>query len=106
MTNKFIPKSKMAEFKMLLADDDSYTQTKTYLAPRIELALNKFEFSDEAHKDLVNKLEQDIEIAAKRFLKNKKNWETLPYRFSTYFSWYIAQRVNPLNPKRKRAFHL
>ena len=91
---------------MLLTDDGDYTKTKKYLAPLIQQALYKFEFSPETSLDLTKKLLQDIEIAAQRFLGNRKNWDGVPYKFSVYFSWYIAQRINPLNPKRKRASRL
>ncbi|MEK7603645.1 MAG: hypothetical protein AAB461_00815 [Patescibacteria group bacterium] len=88
------------QLAVLQGDDVHFSKTKGFMDSSIIHALNLFEFSDDQYKKLHKELLDDIEIAAKRFLGNKINLE-MTYKFSTYFGWYIGERINPLKPKRK-----
>jgi hypothetical protein len=50
------------------------------------------------HQELTTALLSDIPIAARRYLQHEKNTES---KFSAYFTWYGAQRINPENLKRR-----
>lgn len=99
--NEFIPKTIKEEREIVLNDDAFFMQTKEYLKPFILSAINLFILPEETKTKIFWELVNDVPIAAQRFLKNdghKKN-----YKFSTYFGWYIAQRINKIkNLKRKK----
>ena len=93
---RFKPKTISEDWDIVLNDDVDFSKTKEYLDPLILVALNKFKskLSKEKSETLHNQLLNDIPIAAKRFIANKDK-ENREFKFSTYFSWYIAQRINP-----------
>lgn len=91
--SKFKPKSKSKDHSIVFNDDYNFSKTKEYLDPLILYALDKSGLNKEKYEILHKQLLNDIPVAAKRFIANKeKNKE---FKFSTYFGWYIAQRINP-----------
>jgi hypothetical protein len=96
-----IYKTREEELEILRSDDDEYFSTKTYLDPLIHNALGHFELDEEARGKLYAAIRGDIPLAAKRYLESKSSVEE--DRFSVYFTWYIAQRINAVNPQRKAA---
>jgi len=100
---KFTPKTAEKERKTVLNDDPLFMQTKEYLKPLIWTAINTFELSKETQTKLFWKLVNDVPIAAQRFLKGdglKKD-----YKFSTYFGWYIGQRINAIKRLKRKSGH-
>jgi hypothetical protein len=101
MSKKFIPQNIDQEQKLVLNDDEFFTQTKNYLKPLILSSIDLFDLSENAANELFWKTMNDIPIAAKRFLGRNKTKKD--YKFSTYFSWYIKERINKIKPlKRKK----
>jgi len=92
--NKFIAKTIKQERKIVSNDDPLFIQTKEYLKPLIWTAMNTFKLSKETKTKLFWELVNDVPIAAKRFLEN--NGLKKDYKFSTYFGWYIGQRINKI----------
>lgn len=91
---KFQSKAAQEEYSLISGDDDNFTQTKRYLEPLISQTINHYQLPTEVcHKLNRDLLFIDIPIAAKRFIANKEKNED--FKFSTYFTWYIAQRINP-----------
>lgn len=90
----FSAKTAEEEYDLIVGDDSNFTQTKRYLEPLISQALNRYQLSEEIRQKLIRDLIFiDIPIAVKRFLSNKEN-KNSNIKFSTYFTWYIAQRLN------------
>lgn len=92
---KFQPKTAQEEYGLISNDDDNFTQTKRYLEPLISQIINRYNLPKETYQKLNRDLIFiDIPIAIKRFLNNENNKKE-GVKFSTYFTWYIAQRINP-----------
>jgi hypothetical protein len=89
----FHPRERAEELSLLLDDDTRFTKTKQYLDNLIMDALDHFDLSTEQLIKLREELSNDIPVAAKRFLGSEKSMSAT-YKFSTYFTWYIADRVN------------
>jgi hypothetical protein len=89
----FTQKSPSEERAMLLGDDALCTQTKIYLAPLINAALARQKISTEETRRLSDEILSDVPIARERFFSNARNI-TENTKFSVYFTWYIAQRIN------------
>jgi hypothetical protein len=89
----FSPLGRAEEIDILLNDDDEFNATKLYLDSLIMDALSRFQLSDEQLTQLHRQLLDDIPIAARRFLGSEKSMSA-DYQFCTYFTWYIAERVN------------
>ena len=86
---QFVPKTAPEEFLLVTSDDSDYSQTKAYLLPLIRQALKEHGGdSIEAFEEL---LLSDVPVAARRFATNHQ--QSPGYKFSTYFSWYISQRL-------------
>ena len=81
---------------LLLHDTANFSRTQHYLEPLIDDALSKFEFTSAQQRSLRRELLADIAVAARRFLNSSKSTEA-DYKFCTYFSWYIAQRISMKN---------
>ncbi len=88
-TSQFIPKLASEEFLLVTSDDSDYSQTKEYLLPLIRQALK--EHGGDSIEALEGLLLSDVPVAARRFIAN--HHQTPGYKFSTYFSWYISQRL-------------
>jgi len=84
--------SRDEELEILEKDDKSFTRTTKYLEPWITQVLKKQNLDDGKFAKLYAELISDISVAARRFLENYTPDKT--YKFSTYFGWYIAQRIN------------
>lgn len=91
MELKFKPKTKHEEFELLLQNNE-FSELKKYLSPLILGALKKFSFKKQKLDRIYNELINDVPIAVSRYLGNKKNIES-DYKFSTYFTWYISERI-------------
>lgn len=90
------------QIRILLSDDESFSTTKEYLKPLILKSLSHFELTGAQHQSLLNQLLGDVRIAANRYLGTDRHIDA-DYKFSTYFTWYIAQRINKTqNLKRRR----
>ena len=101
MKKKFIPKTIKEDHEIISNDDPLFMQTKEYLKPLIWTAINTFELPEETQTKLFWELVNDVPIAAQRFLEH--NGLKKDYKFSTYFSWYIGQRINKIKHlKRKK----
>lgn len=93
-TDLFDAKTAEEEHDLIAGDDNNFTLTKRYLEPLISQTLNHYRLPGKARQKLIRDLIFiDIPIAAKRFLSNKEN-RVKNIKFSAYFTWYIAQRLN------------
>jgi hypothetical protein len=97
----FRPLSKKEELALLQNDSEDWRNTKLYLDKLIRTALNGFILDDHTSQRLHTELLNDVPIAVQRFLVNKAYEKN--YSFATYFTWYIAQRINVLPRLKKRA---
>lgn len=86
----FYPKSIEDEYKLVRT---RLGRLQTYLAPLIELAIRRADLNSVVKQRVQIALNQDIPKAAGRFLSRWPNGPA-PYIFSTYFTWYIAERIN------------
>jgi hypothetical protein len=94
---RFTPLSRREEIILLLSDDHDFTSTQLYLMPLIVQAVNRLTLSDRNSRQFRNALLADVSVAAQRFLRSRSDKTT--YRFATYFTWYIQERVKDLgNP--------
>ncbi len=100
MKKKFQPQNKEYEMSLLQKNDPEFEELKKYLKPYIEDALALFSMPKKIYGILYEKLMGDIPVAAKRFLENK-SMDT-DYKFSSYFGWYIGQRINNTDENVKR----
>lgn len=92
---RFQPKTTEEEYELVSNDDYNFTQTKRYLEPLISQIINRYKLPEKIYQKLNRDLIFiDIPTAAKRFLGNEVNKKE-NIKFSTYFTWYIAQRLNP-----------
>jgi len=98
-SQQFRPRSPCDELALLQSDQPDFLATTEYLHPLITQGLNLFEMSPADYRRLENQLLLDVRIAAARFLGNTAN-HTAGYRFCTYFSWYIHQRIGEKHPKK------
>lgn len=94
-------KTAQEEFEMIISDKGDFQEMQQYLDPVIRKAIQKkkFGFSDETKERLYNEIVKDIPIATNRFVANKKQIDE-NIKFSVYFTWYIAQRINTELNKR------
>ncbi len=97
---KFIPKSAKEEQRILLNDNEFFAQTKKYLKPLILSSINLFDLSEDVATELFWKITNDIPIAARRFLEHNEPQRS--YRFSTYFGWYIGQKINKIKKLKRK----
>ena len=79
------------ELQLLRTDNQAFERTRQYLLPLIESALSNSELDQEQRPWLIEQLLSDVPLAARRFLANHNR--TRSYRFATYFTWYIAERL-------------
>ncbi len=100
MKKKFQPQNREYELSLLQKNDPSFEELKKYLKPYIEDALAFFLMPKETYDILYKKLIDDIPTAAKRFLDGESL--SADYKFSTYFGWYISERLNNTGEDVKR----
>jgi hypothetical protein len=107
MESKFKPKTIKGEYKLIVDDDkEFFMQTKEYLKPLILSILSYFELRPEIKTKLFWECVNDVPFAAKKYLENKNTKSKRDYKFSTYFTWFISQRINKIKHlKRKREDH-
>jgi len=97
----FKQKSITEENKLIQNDTFDFFETKKYLEPLITNAIKHFKLEKIIQKKLIMEILSDVPIAVKKFLSNKDNVKKR-IKFSLYFTWYIAQRINSIkNIKRK-----
>ena len=97
----FKQKSITEENKLIQNDTFDFFETKKYLEPLIVNAIKHFKLERIIQKKLIMEILSDVPIAVKKFLSNKDNVKKR-IKFSLYFTWYIAQRINSIkNIKRK-----
>jgi hypothetical protein len=92
MKPMFVPLTKQEELALLRNDDEQFSKTASYLDGLIRSALDRFSFSTAVFRRIHKALLRDVAVAARRFLDNPKNINS-SYRFSTYFTWYISERL-------------
>ncbi|MDQ3808069.1 MAG: hypothetical protein M3298_07880 [Thermoproteota archaeon] len=97
----FHPQDRAEELDLLINDDDEFAKTKQYLGNLIADALNRFDLHTDQLTELHQQLLDDVPVAAKRFLGSEKSMNA-SYKFSTYFTWYIAERVNRIDDLKRR----
>ncbi len=97
----FHPRERAGELDLLLNDDIQFSRTKQYLDDLVTDALNRFDLREDQFTELRQQLLNDVPIAAERFLGSEKSMNAT-YRFSTYFTWYIAERVNGIEGLQRR----
>lgn len=83
------------QIKIMQSDDSLFTATQNMLEDLINHALVKTGLSVTNSRIARRKLTKLIPVAAQLYLKNLSQ-NDLKYKFSTYFTWYIAQIINPL----------
>src|ERR1035437_7781811 len=99
MPKKF-PQSKEYELMLVQSPDPEKRELREYLDQYIKRALAKFEMTKTTYAELHGQLIEDINVAAERFLKNRDDTEQ--YKFSTYFSWYLKERLNKNSAIRRK----
>ena len=95
----FTRASREEELLLVTSAEPTFSKLKQYLAPLITDALGRFELTEEQRQMLSTQLDEDVTLAAQRFLSDNVNRRE--YSFSVYFTWYIEQRINHL-PYLKR----
>jgi hypothetical protein len=88
------------ELQLLLSDNPKFQNTVKYVDLLIEEVLDRFEMTSEQRNELHGRLTLDVTIAAVRYLHNKRDI-TGAYPFSTYFTWYITDRLERGNVFQK-----
>jgi hypothetical protein len=94
------PQSKEYELTLVQSPDPKKRELREYLDQYIKRALAKFEMTKKTYAQLHGQLIKDIKVAAERFLKNRDGTEQ--YKFSTYFSWYLKERLNRNSAIRRK----
>jgi hypothetical protein len=101
MSSRKFPQTKEYELSLLLAGDPEFKELREYIDAFIKAALKKFEMTQSEYNELYTQLTADIRIAAERFLNYQG--EKKEYKFSTYYSWYLSERLNKsVGIKRKK----
>ncbi len=90
--NTFEPLSLEEEMMILSMDTPAFTKTREYLKPLIEQVV-QHHLPKARQAETIDLLIADVAIAAECFCE-KYSLSNAPYKFSTYFTWYIEQRVN------------
>jgi hypothetical protein len=101
MLAKEFPKDKEYELSLLLKADPEFRELSEYLDVYIKLVLGKFEMPQEIFERLYLELHGDIPVAAEKYLQSDARKKD--YKFSTYFSWYISERLNKQKELRRKA---
>lgn len=89
-------KTRKQELALLKNDNTRFTATKRYLKPLIVHVLDQFELHPSTRRKLLRDLLSDVGRAGYLFLEFSRGKD---YRFSTYYTWYIGQRLNPVLKK-------
>ena len=85
----------------MLTDGPEFTNTIEYIDPLIREVLKRFALTPAQYHELHTGLLMDVPMAANRYLHNKRDI-TGAYPFSTYFTWYISERIgNDKHSKRE-----
>ncbi|HEV2693333.1 MAG TPA: hypothetical protein VG347_10605 [Verrucomicrobiae bacterium] len=94
------PQNKEYELSLLLDPAPGFKKLKEYLDSYIKLALDKFVLSQDTYDRICLELHEDISVAADKYLKSKSREKS--YKFSTYFSWYLSERVNKIHGIKRK----
>ncbi len=87
--------NKKDELVMLFFDNSKYTKTNLYLDSLISNALSHYPNLSQVKKTVIKKhLKKDVIVAAEKYLDQYIRSKKIKYHFSTYFTWYIARRIN------------
>jgi hypothetical protein len=70
---EFRQKTPQQEYKLIQNDSFDFFETKKYLEPLIEKALNHFKLTKIIHKKLMMEILSDVPTAIKKFITNKDN---------------------------------
>lgn len=97
---QFKSKTRQQENELIKNDDPFFIKTKIYLKPLIISALNHFDLTKDLRNKLLEQIVEDIPVAVKKYLKYKNNEKK--YKFCTYFTWYIAQRINAVKDLKRK----
>jgi len=92
---EFKQKSPQNEYNLIQNDSFDFFETKKYLEPLILKSISHFRLPKITQKKLFMEILSDVPIAIKKFLSNKNNIKKR-IKFSVYFTWYIAQRINAI----------
>ena len=92
MKKEFKPESRKYEILLLQKNDPEFKELKKYLEPYIKDILAHFSMTQKTYNILYKQLMDDIPVAAEHFLNGKSM--DADYKFSTYFGWYISERLN------------
>ncbi len=98
---EFQQKTPQQEYKLIQNDTFDFFETKKYLEPLIIKALNHFKLTKIIQRKLMIEILSDVPIAIKKFLTNKENMRKR-IKFSVYFTWYIAQRINSIKDIKRK----
>ncbi len=101
MSEKSFPQDKEYELSLLLNADGEFKELNDYLDAYIKIALGGFEMPQETYNTLYRELREDIHIAAERYLRSDAREKD--YKFSTYFSWYVSERLNKNSDLKRKA---
>lgn len=95
--NKFITisKNREEEIGMIKNDDTNFSNTKKYIGVLVKVAIEDkcSDLSKIKQKQLYEDIMADVPVAVERFVENERD-KKVDYKFSTYFTWYIAQHIN------------
>jgi hypothetical protein len=81
------------ELALLNRDTPGFPHTQAYLEPLIESILDRCGLTGLQREKSRRLLLDDVVLAAGRFLSDPKNLSG-EYKFSTYFTWYVGERLN------------
>lgn len=88
----FIPLSPEKEFALLRGDNRDFGAVIQYVTPLIDAVLSRLNVRPPRASDVRKRLIDEVPVAARRYLDRALSRKT-SYRFSTYFTWYIKQRI-------------
>lgn len=97
----FQPRGLSEELQLLLSDESDFSNTTRYIGGLIDQVLARFVMTPEQRGEIRVALIMDIPVAAHRYLRTKRDISGA-YPFSTYFTWYISERVNGANLLKKK----
>lgn len=98
---KPFPQNKKYELSLLTGPQSDFRALETYIEQYIKIALGHFELTPKLYNQLLKDLRDDIAIAAKQYLESPAR--DADYTFSTYFSWFVSERLNKIKGLKRKA---
>lgn len=89
----FKPLSVDEELSLLKKDNAEFSATSKYIEALIDAVFVKLKVPPKRSVKLLSELLSQIPVAAQRYLDGIQKRGRSPYRFSTYFTWYIKRSL-------------